>query len=74
MRSHFAGGELPARVSVVGVGLMGSQIAQLFALNGIQTSIADVSEEAAKAGRERALRLASAYETQGLFEAGARRP
>ncbi len=49
---------------------MGSGIAQLLALRGIDTVLADVSHDVAKAGRERALSLASAYESQGLFEAG----
>jgi 3-hydroxybutyryl-CoA dehydrogenase len=49
---------------------MGNAIAQLMALHGIQTTIADVSHDAANAGRERAVSIASVYESQHLFEVG----
>jgi 3-hydroxybutyryl-CoA dehydrogenase len=60
----------PRVAAIVGVGLMGAGVAQLFGLAGIETVVADASAEQAGAGRERAIQLASAFETSGLMTAG----
>jgi 3-hydroxybutyryl-CoA dehydrogenase len=67
----LAGDAWPAVAAIAGVGLMGAGFAQLFALAGIDTLVADASAELAIAGRERALRLAAEFEAAGLMEAGA---
>ena len=61
----------PRVAAIVGVGLMGTGFAQLFALAGIDTIVADTDAELARAGRERAIRLAAQFEAGGLMAAGA---
>ncbi|MGP3966161.1 3-hydroxyacyl-CoA dehydrogenase NAD-binding domain-containing protein [Streptomyces sp. 6N223] len=52
-----------ARVAVLGAGMMGAGIAQACAAAGLEVALKDVTEEAARRGRERvAERLASAAE------------
>jgi 3-hydroxybutyryl-CoA dehydrogenase len=60
----------PRVAAIAGVGLMGAGFAQLFALAGIETVVADASAEQASAGRERAIELASAFEASGLMAPG----
>jgi 3-hydroxybutyryl-CoA dehydrogenase len=57
----------PRSAAVVGVGLMGTGIAQLLALSGIETAIADENAEKAGAGRERAINLATEFSAAGLM-------
>ena len=47
----------PRVAAIAGVGLMGTGFAQLFALAGIDTFVADATGELAAAGRERAIAL-----------------
>ena len=61
----------PRRAAVIGVGTMGSGFAQLLALAGIPTRLADASRELAKAGRDRAIEGARRFEADGLMPAGA---
>src|ERR1700722_10654179 len=61
----------PGVAAIVGVGLMGTGFAQLFALAGIRTIVADADAERATEGRERAIRLAGGFESAGLMDAGA---
>jgi 3-hydroxybutyryl-CoA dehydrogenase len=60
----------PRVAAIAGVGLMGAGFAQLFALAGIDTVVADASAERAGAGRERAIALASDFESSGLMAPG----
>jgi 3-hydroxybutyryl-CoA dehydrogenase len=62
--------EWPRVAAIAGVGLMGAGFAQLFALAGIETLVADASAEQARAGRERSIELASAFESSGLMAPG----
>ena len=61
----------PRVAAIAGVGLMGAGFAQLFALAGIDTIVADADAELARACRERAIRLAADFESGGLMAAGA---
>ena len=61
----------PRIAAVAGVGLMGTGFAQLFALAGIETVVADASEALAASGRDRAIALAGEFEAAGLMRAGA---
>jgi 3-hydroxybutyryl-CoA dehydrogenase len=60
----------PRVAAVAGVGLMGSGFAQLLALAGIETLVADATPELAVAGRERAIALAVGFEGAGLMAPG----
>lgn len=64
-------GDWPARAAVIGVGTMGTGFAQLLALAGVETVVADASAELAEAGRERAVTLARRFEAAGLMPSGA---
>lgn len=61
----------PRTAAVLGVGTMGGGFAQLLALAGIPTRVADASPELAEAGRERAVEGARRFEADGLMAAGA---
>jgi len=61
----------PAVAALAGVGLMGTGFAQLLALAGVRTLVADATPELARAGRERAIALAAGFERSGLMAAGA---
>jgi 3-hydroxybutyryl-CoA dehydrogenase len=61
----------PRSAAVIGVGTMGGGFAQLLALAGIATRVADSSPELAAAGRERAVEGAGRFESDGLMRAGA---
>ncbi|HEU4974360.1 MAG TPA: 3-hydroxyacyl-CoA dehydrogenase family protein [Baekduia sp.] len=60
----------PARAAVIGVGTMGTGFAQLLALAGIETTVADAAPELARAGAERAVELARRFEGDGLMPPG----
>ena len=51
----------PGVAAIAGVGLMGTGFAQLFALAGIDTIVADADAELARAGRERAIRFTADF-------------
>jgi len=70
-RAAPRGDAWPGVAAIAGVGLMGAGFAQLFALAGIDTVVADASAELAAAGRERAIRLAAEFESSGLMAPGA---
>lgn len=57
-------------VTVVGAGRMGAGIAQVFALAGLDVTIADVSPEAAGDALDQLVWEAGEFETQGLFPEG----
>ncbi len=55
----------PGRVAIVGAGTMGAGIAQVFASNGIPTTLVDSTPERSEAARARALELLSRLEEAG---------
>ncbi len=61
------------RVAIVGGGYMGGGMAQVFALHGIGSRIADVDAESALACVERVIDEAHRFEEQGLFPPGSGR-
>src|SRR5579863_6477516 len=69
--SPAPGSSWPRVAAVAGVGLMGTGFAQLFALAGIETVVADASAALAASGRDRAIALAGEFEAAGLMRAGA---
>ena len=58
-------------IAIVGAGYMGGGIAQVFALAGKDVVLSDVSADAAVASRERLIREAEQFASDGLFPADA---
>jgi 3-hydroxybutyryl-CoA dehydrogenase len=61
---------MKSSVAIVGAGYMGGGMAQVFALAGHQTFLADVDFDTARRGRDRMLSEAELFEKDDLFEAG----
>lgn len=57
----------PAGTSVIGAGTMGSGIAQVFALGGIDVALFDAHDGVASAARERAIATARAFAERGTL-------
>jgi 3-hydroxybutyryl-CoA dehydrogenase len=61
---------MPQKIAVVGSGYMGGGIAQVFALSGARTVIADISEEIARANYDRLIVECGEFVAAGLFADG----
>jgi 3-hydroxybutyryl-CoA dehydrogenase len=61
----------PARVAIIGAGLMGAGFSHVFGMAGVQVAIADASPEETERSLARLLASAQSYEDDGLFPSGA---